>query len=418
MRTGRTRIVFLAAAAAVLAAALTTGALAGSQGKTQTAKRAFKNALKQEQAALKDLRAGNDAGADKHLRASQKALVKAGNTLGPQSDSGWDASDAWNHDQDALEDPCRACAEEDILDGIDHKRWALLELTARFLLLGWPIDDFGGNALYYLGSGLYSTGYNANAIGNLEGKTLNTYPVPTASSGLRDLTKGSDGAIWFTEPAADKIGRFDPSTHAFTEFPLSTPFAGPYGIAPGPDGALWFTESGANNIGRITTSGQVTEYPIPTANSYSVAIAAGPDKALWFAELEGNTIGRITTSGQVTEYPIPTAGAELSGIAAGPGGLWFTEYGTGKVGVISTKGKIKEFDTPSSGSGPWQIVRGPDGDMWFTEYNANKIGVVTSGGTIHEFPAAGGPSGIAASKTTLYYEEYTGNKIGVVKLKK
>ena len=56
--------------------------------------------------------------------------------------------------------------------------------------------------------------------------------------------------------------------------------------------------------------------------------------------------------------------------------------------------------------------------MWFTEYNANKIGVVTPGGHIREFASSGGPSGIAASATSLYFQGYTGNQVDVVELKK
>ena len=51
-----------------------------------------------------------------------------------------------------------------------------------------------------------------------------------------------------------------------TEYPLPTP-APPTGIAAGPDGALWFTEPAANRIGRITTAGDITEFALPTADS-------------------------------------------------------------------------------------------------------------------------------------------------------
>jgi virginiamycin B lyase len=66
-------------------------------------------------------------------------------------------------------------------------------------------------------------------------------------------------------------------------------------ITIGPDGALWFTEAVANKIGRIMTSGQITaEYRIPTSESFSEVITSGPDGALWFTESEGNKIGRLS----------------------------------------------------------------------------------------------------------------------------
>ncbi len=47
----------------------------------------------------------------------------------------------------------------------------------------------------------------------------------------------------------------------------------------GSDGALWFVESDANKVGRITTSGGITTYTLPNASSYPHQITAGPDGA-------------------------------------------------------------------------------------------------------------------------------------------
>jgi virginiamycin B lyase len=87
---------------------------------------------------------------------------------------------------------------------------------------------------------------------------------------------------------------------SFTEFPIPTANGRPEAIAAGPDGALWFTEIDANKIGRVTTDGNFTEFPIPTPNTAPLGIAAGPDRALWFIEFNANKIGRISV-------PIPTS---------------------------------------------------------------------------------------------------------------
>jgi hypothetical protein len=64
-------------------------------------------------------------------------------------------------------------------------------------------------------------------------------------------------------------------------------------ITSGPDGALWFTELVAGKIGRITTGGDggspiVTEFPLPSASwvpgETLEGIASGPVGALWFAD--------------------------------------------------------------------------------------------------------------------------------------
>ncbi|MBV8638283.1 MAG: hypothetical protein JO322_09375 [Candidatus Eremiobacteraeota bacterium] len=109
-------------------------------------------------------------------------------------------------------------------------------------------------------------------------------------------------------------------------------------VALGPDGAVWFTDPGLNKIGRVTTSLSVTYYRIPTPQSGPAGITAGSDNAMWFTEAGANKIGRIDASGTVTEYPIPGGTLPL-GIAGAPPGagcipntLYFAEaQGLGKV---------------------------------------------------------------------------------------
>ena len=178
---------------------------------------------------------------------------------------------------------------------------------------------------------------------------------------------------------------------AITEFSIPTPGSAPHGIATGPDGALWFTEVTANKIGRITTAGSATEFQLPQPEREPFGIAAGPDGALWFTESLRERIGRITTAGSVTESPIPPLSGEGTGIgiAAGPdGALWFTEpsYVANKIGRITTAGSVSEFTVPTAGGGPWGITAGPDGALWFTESAASKIGRITPAGNITEFP--------------------------------
>src|SRR5258708_36899147 len=94
----------------------------------------------------------------------------------------------------------------------------------------------------------------------------------------------------------------------FSEFTIPTANSGPNDITAGPatDGALWFTEAQANKIGRVTTSGTTTEFTILTASSTPFNITLGPDGALWFTESVANHIGRITTAGTTTDIVVPT----------------------------------------------------------------------------------------------------------------
>jgi virginiamycin B lyase len=211
---------------------------------------------------------------------------------------------------------------------------------------------------------------------------LTEFRSTTAAQGI---TAGPDGALWFTSLAADgRIGRITPAG-AVTEFALPVPNSVPQDITAGPDGALWFTEANVtvvpggaiiNEIGRITTSGIVTEFPL-TPSAYPQGITSGPDGALWFTEAGGNQIGRITLSGAITEFAIPTARSYPQRITTGPdGALWFTESGSNKIGRITTAGAVTEFTIPAGGA-PWGITAGPDGAVWFTEGFGPVLGRLT-----------------------------------------
>lgn len=220
------------------------------------------------------------------------------------------------------------------------------------------------------------------------GATFTEFPLPTANSVPNVISVGPDGALWFTEGGANKIGRIT-TAGVLTEFGVQ---GSPSGITAGPDGALWFAETSVGKIGRITVEGAVTEYPL-AVNSRPNQIARGADGALWFTDSTRNAIGRITTAGVFSEFAIPTPDASVWGITSGPdGNMWFTEErgnptaqgSRGAVGRITPAGTIVEFRGPTPEASPVAIVAGPDGNLWFTEFNANRIGRITPEGLITE----------------------------------
>jgi virginiamycin B lyase len=249
------------------------------------------------------------------------------------------------------------------------------------------------------------------------------FAVPSAFSGPAGITVGSDGALWFAENNADKIGRIT-TGGSITEYSLPTSTSSPIDLVSGSDGALWIDEQ--NQIGRITTRGSITQFSIPTQGSSPNGITPGPDGALWFAEggtlgpggtgavPSSNQFGRITTGGSITGFavPIPTPTSEGAfpiprSATAGPdGNLWFTvatyvyfypAYTPvgGLIARVTTGGAVTEFRLPVAHSVPEAIVSGPDGALWFTQtmdYGigqnsiGNEIGRITTGGSINEYP--------------------------------
>jgi streptogramin lyase len=243
------------------------------------------------------------------------------------------------------------------------------------------------------------------------------FSIPSANANPQGIAAGPDGALWFSENGANKIGRITTAGVFTNEFPVLTASSAPQGIAAGPDGAMWFTEFNANKIGRTTLSGAMTEHTVPTAGSGPMRIAAGSDGNLWFSEYGKNTIGRLTPGGAFDEFPIPTANAYPEGITAGAdGSLWFAENQGHAVGRVTTAGVVTEFPLPEPGR-VFHIVGGPDGNLWFAEFDNNKIGRITTGGTITQFliPTADAkPYGITPLGNQLWFTEFNKAKFGVV----
>jgi virginiamycin B lyase len=111
------------------------------------------------------------------------------------------------------------------------------------------------------------------------------------------ITTGSDGNLWLgvqLNQGGGNVVRVTPDGQV-TEFPLPGPADWVLDIVAGPDGALWFTEEIANKIGRITTSGVLTEFPLPCARFFCepAGITVGRDGAIWFTDLAG-VVGRIS----------------------------------------------------------------------------------------------------------------------------
>jgi virginiamycin B lyase len=200
--------------------------------------------------------------------------------------------------------------------------------------------------------------------------------------GLRGITAGPDGNLWFTEGSIKRIGRITPEG-VVTEFPVAPApcHSGcPELIIAGPDGNLWFTEELEAVIGRITPEGVVTEFKAGTGGCEN-GIAAGADDSVWFTDC-AYRLGRITPEGKVTRFPAGRAHAPVNIAAACDGNLWFAERSKdgaspGRMARITPKGKVTEFPGGITAA-PMAITAGPDGNVWLTEIN-DRIGRIGTG---------------------------------------
>ncbi len=219
---------------------------------------------------------------------------------------------------------------------------------------------------------------------------VHSFPLPHARSGPTTVAVASDGRVWFTESAGDRIGRMNPDGSGLVEFALPHPASAPRIIAVGADGNLWFSEHTGNRIGRASPEGEIAEFEIPTPASQPRAIALGADGNIWFGMFAVGKIGRITPAGAITEFVVPTANSGPRALAAGPdGNIWFSEYRTDKIGRITPLGAVTEFDLPRPSAGPGDITAGADGAMWFVELSGGMDGLVTDGNHVGRITMAG-----------------------------
>jgi streptogramin lyase len=226
------------------------------------------------------------------------------------------------------------------------------------------------------------------------------------------IVSGPDGALWFTDPGNDVIGRIATDGTYSVQQQAGTEVDD--GITVGPDNNLWFTlglqEGG---IGRITTAGKVTLYPDP-GGSYTQEITTATD-GLWFTEDNG-TVGHRTGNGKIQRFKAGPSNAELGGIAQGPdGNLWIAQFALGshvsnKILRLSRRGKVTSYTV---GSGPQSICVGPDKALWFTESESNAIGRLTTAGTLTEYQMQSphnGPYGIAKGPDgALWFTDFSGD---------
>ena len=230
------------------------------------------------------------------------------------------------------------------------------------------------------------------------------FSTPTSNVPAQ-IAAGADGNLWYTlfnpgyPTAAPKLIYRMTTAGVFTSFATS---GNPIGITKGPDGAIWFTEasvsytpSGVTSflngawIGRIDGSGSLTEFPLtslvtnpPVANSGILApgsITTGPDGALWFTNR--NSVWRVTTTGAVTTFPTP-GNCPVAITAGSDGALWFTDCANNQIVRITTAGVISAYPTPTTGSSPGPITAGPDGNLWFVELVGGNIGRLTPSTTV------------------------------------
>ncbi|HSN86729.1 MAG TPA: hypothetical protein VL025_08220, partial [Thermoanaerobaculia bacterium] len=233
----------------------------------------------------------------------------------------------------------------------------------------------------------------ANKIGRLDPATgtITEFDVPTERSAPTGIAVAPDGGVWFTEKMAGKIGRFDPESRTFTEYPTPTPKAEPSTVVLDAEGYVWFDERGADTLNRMDPkTGEVTSFKVPTQGSRVIGLVPDPRGYMWFLELAGHKVGRLeVATGQIVEYTIPTKLASPFKAALDRHGrLWFTQAYGNKIGLLQGE-RFFELALPREASMPGGIEITPEGHVWFTQQAADIIGYIPFAAEIFSPPDSG-----------------------------
>ncbi len=149
----------------------------------------------------------------------------------------------------------------------------------------------------------------------------------------------ASGTVWGTLPRVNRLVRISPRGE-MSEVEPPTRAAQLGDVAVAADGAVWFLEMQANKIGRFA-NGQFAEFPVPTHSAGLTALAIAPDGAVWFTELRGQRLGRLR-DGVIVEFPLPQSDARPFGIAVdGAGNVWYTDLSgwLGRLAAARARGR-------------------------------------------------------------------------------
>ena len=178
-------------------------------------------------------------------------------------------------------------------------------------------------AASYWNDEVWFTERAGNKLARIEaGGTITEFPIPAAESRPTGLVRdfGPVGLdIVFTAPGRNALGIRSATSGQFREIPIPTPDSDPYEIAFDSEGTIWFTEPAADKIGRYRDGGVIEEIAVaPGGAPTGIATAYGLAGA-WFTEPGANRVGIVRADGRITEYRMLQDGSEPFGIVTTSG---------------------------------------------------------------------------------------------------
>jgi len=265
-------------------------------------------------------------------------------------------------------------------------------------------------------------------------QSFETFTVPTQGANPHSvvvMSSGSHWDVWFTEPAADQIGRLvytGTNEYAFDEYTmtLGTAKVGHEPLNLVVDGNdVWFTARQGNFIGRVATdTGEIVAFTGLTTASQPSGIDVAPDGSVWFSEMAADKIGHlvVTTTNEykITEYPINRYGVGANAVEVQSGQyVWFAETATGRLTRLKiADGSMSIFVNLGAGSYPFDLLYdgGPD-YLWVTDFGGDRISQIelTTNKLQNSYdvpPGGGSPRGLTqVGSNHFWFSEYLSGRI-------
>lgn len=270
---------------------------------------------------------------------------------------------------------------------------------------------------------------SANTLGELDPNTgtVQEFTAPNSfPAGIHSAIPASDGSVWISEQAANKVGHWDPKTKLITEYqdtyqtgmqgledggskhtvrvdakgrvwgtavfnhlavydPKSNEFShfpdvfSPYGIELDKSGNVWFAEFyPKGEIGMVDANTyKVTKWDPPTKGGWPRRIEIDDDGIVWFAEYRGGKIGRFDPKTQTFkeyELPGPSATPYALGIDR-KHNIWYSSDEMDEIGRLNPKtGKVTEYPYAHSENMMKEFFLDAQGRMWYGSGPNNKVG--------------------------------------------
>jgi virginiamycin B lyase len=238
-----------------------------------------------------------------------------------------------------------------------------------------------------------------------------------------------NGRVWAGDVTGNQLVGLDPATGSVKTIKLNSTGAFPYGLTAGPDGALWFTELFAPKIGRVDTAGNLEEYSLNGNRSAPAEISFANSTRGYYVDVGAG----LYQFNPQKFAPVQVGGGmnlfAPSSISLGTGGIWVTQHEAASLAFydLATKGwtiyptsTVSYVDTTL----PY-FVRVNGSKVWFNEHYADRIAVIDiTAQTLTEYSIQGRrPASVdqitnsltfAFGSDRVWFAESTENTIGFV----